>query len=438
MHVWTWSTGLSLTHGVVHVGLIAAAVLGLAGLLALRHDRTWWTRLVPSAVLVAAALVGVLLIVLAVTKPWPDALPVPVLVWIGVALLGLALLVVGWRGQRWSVRLLAPIAVALVVLGAADGIDTVFGAYPTVASALQLQPYDDVSGALLPQSQSEPGAAGVAPPAIQQWQPPPDMPANGGVTQVTIPATRSGFAARPAWVYLPPAALTAHPPLLPVLVMIGGQPGSPRDWLDGGQLAQQMDQWAATHAGLTPIVVMPDGLGSQTANPLCMDSALGKADTYLSSDVVSWATSSLPVDPDHRHWAVGGFSYGGTCALQLAVAHPDLFPTFFDVSGQKSPTLGGRTRTLAATFGGDARAFATVDPLRELARHPEPNSAGYIAVGAQDDQYRSQELAVTAAARDAGMAITYRELPGRHSWDVWRPAFAGALPWLSARMGLAP
>jgi S-formylglutathione hydrolase FrmB len=181
---------------------------------------------------------------------------------------------------------------------------------------------------------------------------------------------------------------------------------------------------------------MPDGTGGQVANPLCMDSALGKADTYLSSDVVAWTTSALKVDPNHAHWAVGGLSYGGTCALQLAVAHPGLFPTFFDASGQQAPTLGGHARTVAAAFGGNEHAWAAVDPLHELAAHQEPGSAGYVAVGGNDGRYRPQALAVTAAARGAGISITYRELPGGHNWGVWRAALGDALPWLAARMGL--
>jgi enterochelin esterase-like enzyme len=262
------------------------------------------------------------------------------------------------------------------------------------------------------------------------------MPRTGAVTEVAIPPTTSGFSARSAWIYVPPAYLTPNHPLLPVLFLIAGQPGTPRDWLDGGQLAQQMDTWAAAHAGLAPVVVMPDATGSMTGNPLCMNSALGQADTYLATDVVSWVSSALRVDPDHAHWAVGGYSYGGTCALQLAVAHPGVFPSFLDISGQRSPTLGGRARTVAATFGGNTQAFAAVDPIEELATRPEPGSAGYVVVGAQDHVYRRGQQAVAAAARAAGMSITYRELPGAHNWDVWRPALTDALPWLSARMGL--
>jgi enterochelin esterase-like enzyme len=433
MHGWGWLTGLSLVHGALRVGLVAGFGVGLLILLLLRHDRSWWTRRVPLAVVAAAALVGLLVVLLDVLKPWPDPLPLSVYLWIGGGLLGVLLLGLGWPRSRWWVRVVAPVAALLAVLGAADGVDSVFGAYPTVAAALQLPPTDQASAGTVLRHTSVVDVV----PTPQSWRPPASMPRAGAVTQVSIPPTVSGFQARPAWLYVPPAYLTAHHPRLPVLVLIGGQPGGPRDWLDGGQLASHLDAWAAAHDGLAPVVVMPDATGAQLANPLCMNSALGQVDTYLTTDVVSWVSSTLQVDPDHSHWAVGGFSYGGTCSLQLAVAHPELFPTFLDISGQRSPTLGGRARTVAATFGGNERAFDAVDPIKELAARPEPGSAGYLVVGAQDRYYRPQAQAVAAAARAAGMSITYQELPGEHSWSVWEPAFTGALPWLTDRMGLS-
>lgn len=432
-----WLEGLSLTHGALHGVLVVGALAALGGLLSLGRGRRWWGHAVPAAVAISALLAVGVLVLVDVTKPWPDGLPTEVVAWIGAGLLGVVLLGAGWRHRRWWVRIAGAAAAVLAVLGAADAVDTVYGAYPTVSTALQLPPYDAV-----PALRAVPAGRVTGPdagrPLWESWRPPHAMPSHGAVAEVHIPPIRSGFAARDAWVYLPPAYLTAHRPQLPLLMMIGGQPGSPRDWLDGGQLAQQMDRWAAAHAGLAPVVVMPDALGGLTSNPLCMNSALGRADTYLARDVPAWATTVLRVDPNTAHWAVGGLSYGGTCSLQLAVAHPALFPTFFDASGQRGPTLGGRARTVAAAFGGKEAAFAAVDPLRELTIHRYPRSAAWLVVGAQDAVYRPQALAVAAAARAAGMSVIYRELPGRHSWAVWRPALGDALPWLAQRMGLAP
>jgi S-formylglutathione hydrolase FrmB len=433
-----WLGGLSLIHGLLHVLLLAAALVALAGLLLLRRERRWWTRWVPVAAAVAAGLAAGAWLFVAVAKPWPDGLPLEVLAWIAAPVLALTLLALGWPRQRWWVRATAAVAAVLVVLGAADAIDTVYGAFPTVATAMQLAPSDYRAATGIAKPVAAPTRTAHGGQLWRSWHPPASLPAHGAVIQVHIPATRSGFPARPAWVYLPPAYLTAHRPLLPVLMLVGGEPGSPRDWLDGGLLPQQMDRFAAAHGGLAPVVVMPDGLGGETSNPLCMNSALGRADTYLAQDVPAWITSTLQVDRDTAHWAVGGFSYGGTCALQLAVAHPGLFPMFIDLSGQRAPTLGGYRRTVDAAFRGNQAAFEAVDPLHELAARRCPASAGFLVVGAQDETYRPQAQAVAAAARAAGMSITYTELPGRHSWTVWRPGLVLSLPWLAARTGLAP
>ena len=439
MHGWSWLLGLSLISGPVHLALLVGALgaLGaLAGLALLRRSRGWWLRTVPVAVVATGAVVLGVRTYLDVTKPWPDPLPPVVYAWVAAGVLALVLVALGWRRQRWGVRALAVAGVLLVVLGAADGIDSVFGSFPTVATALQLAPADQVAATtVLGRGATPPPTSG---PLWQTWHAPPDLPAAGVLTQVDIPATHSGFAARPAWLYLPPAYLTAHRPSLPVLVMIGGPPGSPRDWLDGGRLAQRVDAFAAAHQGLAPVVVLPDGTGSEVGNPLCTDSALGRADTYLSQDVVDWVSTHLQVSTDHTQWAVGGLSYGGTCALQLAVAHPDLFPTFFDASGQEEPTLGSRARTVAVAFGGNQAAFTAVNPLQELPHRSYVGSAGFLVVGAQDAEYLPQQRTVEAATRAAGMAITAEVVPGRHEWRVWGQGFQDALPWLATRTGLTP
>jgi enterochelin esterase-like enzyme len=436
---WDWFVGLSIVHGPLHDILLAAAGLGLVCLLSLGRTRRWWSRAVPVCFAVTAVLLALVWVALEVGRTWPDPLPWTVYAWIGAGLLGVVLLAAGWRLLRWPLRVVAIGAAVLVVIGAADLVDSVYGSYPTIATALRLPPPDSVDASHVLGNRGHTQA--LAPPGRPLWRtwvPPRDLPTHGAVTEVTIPPARSGFRARTAWVYLPPAYLVAARPLLPVLMMIGGQPGGSRDWLDGGRIAQRMDDWAHAHGGLAPVVVMPDGTGGELDNPLCMDSALGRVDTYLSQDVLHWVDTTLQVDPDHARWAVGGFSYGGTCALQLAVAHPDVFPTFFDVSGEQGPSLGNREKTLEAAFHGDAAAFAAVDPLQELAHNRYPASAGYLAVGAQDGVYRPQALAVVAATRAAGMTVIYQELPGGHSWDVWGPAFNDALPWLASRTGIAP
>ena len=134
--------------------------------------------------------------------------------------------------------------------------------------------------------------------ALQRaWHPPHGMPGTGAVYQVNIPGVRSGFAARPGYIYLPPAYLVRPRPQLPVLVLLGGQPGDPRAWVDSGQVQAVMDAFASRHHGVAPVVVMADDLGGYFANPMCLNSRLGNVQTYLTVDVPDWITSHLQVRP---------------------------------------------------------------------------------------------------------------------------------------------
>ena len=268
------------------------------------------------------------------------------------------------------------------------------------------------------------------------WDPPRGMPAAGAVYQADIPGTRSGFAARPAYIYLPPAYLATPRAQLPVLVLLGGQPGEPRAWVDSGQVQAMMDGFAAGHHGLAPVVVIPDDLGSTFANPLCLNSRLGQVQTYLTADVPDWITGHLQVRPPGQGWAIGGFSQGGTCAIQLATLAPRLYRFFIDLSGQAGPTLGSRQRTISRAFGGDAAAFARVDPIAVLARTRFPRSAGVFVAGAGDRVYMPQQRIMYFAARRAGMHVRFMYLPGGHDWRVWGGGLERNVAWLAGQLGI--
>ncbi|MDV8075823.1 alpha/beta hydrolase-fold protein [Rhodococcus sp. IEGM 1370] len=261
----------------------------------------------------------------------------------------------------------------------------------------------------------------------------------GRLVDVDVPGTVSHFAARPATVYVP-ASYDAGASDLPVLVLLTGQPGHVVDWIEGGRLVQTMDAFAARHGGAAPIVVVADGLGDTEANPMCMDSNLGNAATYLSVDVPHWIRSNFRVSSDPRAWAVGGYSYGGTCALQLAVTAPSVYPTFLDISGEDEQRRGTRSESVTAAYGTDTPAnearFERTTPLNILSRNSFPDSAGAFVVGADDEEFRPQTERAFEAAVASGVDAHYSELPGGHSMQVWAPALEQEMDWLGERVGL--
>ena len=427
----------SLLSGPLPAIVLVLAVLGAAWLLAYRSRRHLWLSLPLS---LAATVVMVVVMWLVVEKAWhpfPDPLPLSIYLWTGVGvwavLLVTARTLAGPR-RAWTTAA-SVVAAAGVVLTAALQVNLFYGAYPTIGDVVGQSAAHTIDLAELPPRQADPT---TALPLDAHWTTPADMPDVGRVATVQIPATVSGFTARPAEVYLPPAYFTEQRPLLPVLVLLAGQPGSPGDWLAGGQLEKTMNSFAQAHEGLAPVVVVADGTGSEFANPLCVDSHLGNVATYLTVDVPAWAIGALQVNPDHKAWAIGGLSYGGTCALQMSTLTPDVYPTFIDLSGQLEPTLGDRQTTMDQAFRGDASAFAVINPMDLMKAHRYPGVGGYFVVGASDDEYRDALHTVYQAAQAAGMTVAFHEIPGSHSFAVWSKGLADSLPFVAHRMGLTP
>ncbi|GAA0479459.1 alpha/beta hydrolase-fold protein [Streptomyces sp. NPDC046215] len=426
----------SLVSGWIPLTLLVVGLGALAALLFSRQRR-WWIRWAPAAVVLAALITWLLR---TAVDDWlelfPDPLPTDVVLWAGVAVLGLCL--AAFRIPLLRPRLWLPAALAglLVLLLGASQINRHFDQYPTARTAVNtwLQKRTslaDATGRREPALRVPPGKA-----VSEVWRPPAGLPGDGTLSEVSVPGTTSGFKARGAYVYLPPAYRASPRPLLPVIVLMAGQPGSPDDWINSGRLLDMMNSFAADHRGLAPAVVVVDPLGSQFANTLCLDSKLGNVQTYLATDVPHWIRTHLQVATDRTSWIISGISFGGTCSLQLGVNAPGVYGIVNDISGQEAPTLGSRQKTVDKAFGGDAAAFAEVNPLDVMARQQFPDTKAAFIAGSGDSTYGPQQRKVYEAAVKAGMRARWVELPGGHSWQVWRPGLEKQLPWLARESGL--
>ncbi len=405
-------------------GLVIQVVYGLTGivvlaLLVIRPGRQWSRRawlLVSVLAAAAGAAIGLgiewyLIDVqnvlgmspTAVTRTWGV---------IGFALIAIVLAGL-WRAS-WKRRIASAGALVLVILAPAMAINIDFGQYVSLNAALGVSAYADNRMPAIP-----PAPVGGRP-AYATWKAPANMPAEGSVSSVSIPGTVSGFTGRDAIVYLPPAALTANPPTLPVVMLLSGQPGAPEDALLAGNMRAELNDYARAHGGLAPIVISPDQLGSRSINPMCLDSPIGNSESYLTKDVRNWVLANLPAETDAGHWAIAGFSQGGTCAIQLGATHPDVFGTLIDVSGEIDVSLGDPEKTTAAAFNGTSAAYEAAQPLALLsAGAPFTDTHAIFAVGADDETFKPQQQKLQAAAGAAGMSTTYFEVPdSAHDWHT--------------------
>lgn len=271
-------------------------------------------------------------------------------------------------------------------------------------------------------------------PLIDHYTPSVAVPATGRLEAVTIPGSLSGVTPRTEYIYLPPAYDDPAAPRFPVLMLLHGISGGPKDFTTAAVTA--MNTFAASHNGLAPVVIFPDMSGDQNINSLCSDAFRGKWATYLQHDVPTWLKANARVSTDPAQWAVGGLSAGGTCALQISTRVPEVFPTFLNLSGELEPSLGDHATTLAQGFANDAAAFAANNPLDLLKKQRYPDVAGRFVVGAQDSSGPNLRQ-VFEAAQAAGMDVEFdNSLSGSHDWVFWPEALAKYTPWLAARLGI--
>jgi S-formylglutathione hydrolase FrmB len=429
----------------------AAGAAGLAYLLWWRDGPSRSRRVLRSgaaavlAALLAAALVaGGHWLLIYVFSAFPEVLPLEVLAWSVPAVAALLLLILRLRriwgarrpGHPWRKTAAATVAVLGVGTLSAVQINDYFGLNHTVSdltgtAVARIQPLED----------GLKRAAGAAPGvSLAGWSAPAGLPDGGEMRRATIPGTNSGFQSREAYIYLPPAYQATPRPALPVLVLFSGQPGAPADWLTGGALRSRMDRFAAAHHGVAPVVVVVDPNGSASANTMCLDSRIAQADTFLSQDVPAWIDRTLAVDPDRRQWAAGGFSFGGTCAVQMVTRHPEIYSSALAFSSEKEPAIAKeREKTIDASFGGDTEAFERLTPLRLMAEHRFEGHGIYFAAGVRDPEFMGYLDVLSAAARDAGFTVETRSIENAgHSWLAASSGLPGGLDFLAARWGIRP
>ncbi|MGG7308883.1 alpha/beta hydrolase [Curtobacterium sp. AB451] len=410
---WLLATQLQAPSKLVPIDT-AFAVLALVVLLpGLRRMRSGpaWREVRVRAVVAAVAAVAVLVVcwvVSDVVDLFGVALSGVTRMWVAVATAALALAVTGIVQGGRGRRVLAAVLVPAALLVPALGVNVEFAKYPTLGTVVQSDPY----------------------PALDlDATPAATMPAAGVIRTVDIPGTRSGFPARPAVVYLPPAALVRDPARLPVVLAFAGQPGAPSDMFTAGQMGTVLDAYAAAHHGRAPIVVSVDQLSAPGRNPMCVDSRLGKSASYVTRDVPAWLAAHLPVTPDRRAWGLVGFSQGATCAMQFVTADPASFGAALAISSELQPIDQNPQHSADQAFGGSVAAWRAAAPIAQMRENGLGGHALWLTAGSADRQFSENARKLGRAARAAGADTVVASAPkSGHDWNTVQWSLRTELP----------
>ncbi|MHA7986585.1 alpha/beta hydrolase [Rathayibacter sp. CAU 1779] len=382
--------------------LSAALVLALV----LRRPHARWMTLAGAGILAGAAIALVLVIVADATAVFEIPLPLDAAAWSIATFAAVGLGVVSLWKTNWWRRTLAVVGLGVFVVTGVIQVNAAFDLDPTVG---------DLLGLVVRHPIALPNSHGTAAPADGQslaagWVAPRGMPSQGKTGTVAIPATVSGFQARPAGLYLPPAALVKNAPQLPLVIMMMGYPGTPSP----EPISTVMNSFASRHDGLAPIVIVADQIGSG-GDPACANStARGDAATYVETDVVNWATKHLRIIKDPRSWTLAGYSNGATCAVKFAAEKPDLFRNVLAVSPEAYPGMHYTQSVIDSVYNGSTSAWTADKPETILAAHAGTYGSvdAVFTTGALDTAFGPATRSLAAAAKSAGMHVTLLTLPG--------------------------
>lgn len=450
-----------LNHGVSLLGGWLPATVEIAAAVAVLAAVGWRTRRWRLVWIPASVAIGAVAALIARTWVNSEGLasdPAPVQLWLwSTAFVGAAAVAVfGWTSaHRWR-RALSLLAVPLTLLAVLLTLNQWVGYYPTVPAA-----WNAITAGPVPDEVDL-----DALPALRGTK-----PTTGKVVEVEIPDTASGFRHRSEYVYLPPAWFTGpQPPTLPAVMMIAGEFNTAADWIRSGGVVPLIDQYARSHDGMAPIFVFADSGGRFNNDTECVNGPRGHAADHLTLDVRPFVVDEFGATSDPAGWGVAGWSMGGTCAVDLAVMHPELFRTFVDIAGDHGPTAGTKEQSIDRLFDGDPDEWARYDPASVMKAHgPYRGVAGWFAEGVkppddqlnslihghqqrpqssaplgfgghdvwQDDDRADSGKDLCAVATTVNIECTVHTTVSNHTWQFAATAFSQALPWLADRLTAA-
>jgi enterochelin esterase-like enzyme len=222
-------------------------------------------------------------------------------------------------------------------------------------------------------------------------------------------------------VYLPPgyAAAAARGARFPVLYLLHGSPGSPKQYINVARAGVTLDEGVQTHALRPFLIVSPNGRdGTFRSDTEWANTPHGAYESLVMETVR--ATDANFATRRGRQWrAIGGASEGGYGAINIALHHLGKFAITeswggYLWQGREGPFAKATPAQIAAN---DPQRY--IPSLRaQLRRHP---LRAFIYKGTKEPAVvRHRARAVARELALAGGHVKFAIFPGGHDWKLWR------------------
>ncbi|TNF36190.1 MAG: esterase family protein [Deltaproteobacteria bacterium] len=242
-------------------------------------------------------------------------------------------------------------------------------------------------------------------------------------------------------VVLPPGYDATQKKPYPVVYLLHGLGGEPRDWLTYAQLDRELDRLVRAKAIPPMVLVAPDGDNAYWTDHLGEPGHPGpRWGTYVADDVLAEVEGRFNVRADRAGRAIVGASMGGHGAMSAALMHPDRFAAAVSLAGAlfAEPPTHRKIYKRVWGFPADPAHWAATSPIalmRALPAKARGVPALYFEAG-DDDPAGFLEDAILAH-----QLLLEREIPhelrvndGGHTWKAWTFVTEDWLRWLGAKL----
>ena len=235
-------------------------------------------------------------------------------------------------------------------------------------------------------------------------------------------------------VYLPAGydAAAASGRRYPVLYLLHGAPGWPRQFLDIGRAGVALDVLVAAHQVRPMLLVMPDGRnGTYRSDTEWADTRRGRYES-LVLETVRAVDRRFATQRGRAYRAIAGNSEGAYGAVNIALHHLSAFSILSSWSGYFAQTREGPFAGASpAQLNANSPLALLAALARQLGRLP---LHAYVYTGLVDPD-RGLSSAFAQRLRAVGGDVRYVEYPGRHSWRLWRDQTPSTLRYVDAWFG---
>ncbi len=215
---------------------------------------------------------------------------------------------------------------------------------------------------------------------------------------------------RRMFIYTPPCYEKSNK-AYPVLYLLHGGGEDERGWSQQGRTDIIMDNLIAANKAVPMVIVMTDG-NTRDFN------------SELLNECIPFVEKSFRVKTDRESRALAGLSMGGIQTLNAGITHPELFSYLgvFSSGWWAKPPQGMRNNE-------DTEKYYTMLKDKKDAYNKQFKQF-WISMGGQEDIAYNNCQVMMKRFDEIGIKYTYYEIPGGHTWPVWRESLHQFAPLL--------